>query len=564
MLAISAYQYFSGSVTGATYMTFRTGVTLLIGAVTMPCPEQRRQQPQQQPTTTLRGRILRFEWETEMGCSYKGEVREGPHWQEGGDPRPGVLNVGQEHPVTVKVRIEIEESEGQPGTGLLEGTAGELHFRCTNCPLSAGQHDVTVQVEGLPRRIARIRSAVQWTLTGASPCDLGRSRIHVYTILGPLGSCFKGVVWQEALDFLIDAVGLGGIDNRRQALERITRFCHTGHGLTYHSANHYAYADTGARFCLEAYLCTSDKQANCYDQASAVLVLGHAVGIEVEFCLLNAFGFIRPTSLMGVANCNNPCYTLMGNDPFLSQPEFRTPFGNHACCLFDGMVFDACIGPYTGTMTLVEYLKDAIDLSVPEEYWENPWVDNGKRLGERLLVANTSHAGRGEIFILDRGRLGQAPRRHFSTLIDEKGVRSTIGKAVVAFQKLTGVTNVAGLTPQIEQVLENHYVHELSHLSPEEALKHLQGEVIAIATHYLNDKFGKAADVEKIRHEVETANKKELSEQDNKERESALQQAEARKAYIEMELGTAVDYDNIQIQLGKKIYPYNPETLELL
>ena len=559
MLAVSALQYFTGSVNGATFMTFRTGVVLLIGAVTMPCRQQ-EQQDQRRPV--LRGRVRSLRFNTTTGCSLKGSAIAGDHWDDEEDlAKPVVLHVGERGNATAQVQIDITESEGQPGSGALTGTLGDLRFECADCPLSAGTHPVTVKISGLPDCIERIRGSINWSLKGTSTCDLGATPVCAYMILDRLGSCFKGVVWTEVLDFLIERVNLAGSGDPMKTLALITKFCHSGHGLVYQSANHYAYADLGARFCLEAYLGLSDKFANCYDQASAVLVLGHALGLEVEYCSLNAFGFIKLTNLMGVAKCNNPCYTLMESTPCLDDPEFRTPFANHVCCLFQGKVFDACIGPYLGEWTLVEYLDNAIDDDVPKIYWKDPWVDKGKRLGQKLLRAKPSDARKGEIEILDRGPLGQVPRRQLSTLIATGGVRDGISNVIDAFQKLAAVKSTGGAIQRIEQILEDKYVLELSHLSPEKAIEVLKDKVLEIAVGFLNNEYDREVAVEEIRDEVEKANKQALLNATNKELEAARNQAQDRKDYVGAKFGTAEDFDKL---IGKKIYPYDKNTLELL
>lgn len=50
------------------------------------------------------------------------------------------------------------------------------------------------------------------------------------------------------------------------------------------------------------------------------------------------------------------------------EPD-RTFFANHAFCRYDGLIYDACAGPYTGTPEAT-YLASTIDRSTSLEVYD--------------------------------------------------------------------------------------------------------------------------------------------------------------------------------------------------
>ena len=376
--------------------------------------------------------------------------------------RPVVFQRSEVDAAYMDADIDITQSRGQPGTGTLKATFHGFQLECLNCPLAVGRHTCRVRISNLPSAIRVFRGTTSKSvLAGASSCNLGNAALVIYVILNAPGFSFNSVVWVEALDFLCDTVALQGCADERLAVQTITRYCHSGHGLTYESANHYAYVVHGGRFCLEAYMAKADLFANCYDQASAIQVFGHAVGCYVEFKYLRTFGFVRLTNLMGVPGCNNPGYRLTGEGVRLDDPSSRTPFVDHACCVLNGHVFDACIGPEVGDTTIEGYLARAIDDSVPEIAYVRPRVDRETRLDGVLRRATLRDVEDGRVTVLDRGLAGQVPRRLLSTELEQQGVREKLMKLVSAYNQC-GVSRLSSTeTPRIEQILEEQFVDRL-------------------------------------------------------------------------------------------------------
>jgi hypothetical protein len=185
----------------------------------------------------------------------------------------------------------------------------------------------------------------------------------------------KNQPWVTALEFATDP-GKGNATGKNApgALAAITDFLFNGHGLHYscrYGAPLYAYDVAGPAWSLylSAYMNkTYGDVVNCYDQAVAVAALGDLLGINVEYCYMDPFGYINPTPLVGVPNgpVNNPFFLspppqqqLVGVD--LVLPD-RRPFFNHAFARYNGNIYDACAGPALGTLQAT-YLTDTIDRS---------------------------------------------------------------------------------------------------------------------------------------------------------------------------------------------------------
>ncbi|MBR3085736.1 MAG: hypothetical protein IKH04_04965 [Kiritimatiellae bacterium] len=178
--------------------------------------------------------------------------------------------------------------------------------------------------------------------------------------------------WVSALSFAIETAGCSG-KNDFNSMKEITQYLHSGHGLTYDTTSGsplYYTATAAAVFSLSEYIGkTSGSVVNCYDQASGVVSLATALGLEAYFLYMTPFGYINSLNLVGVGLCNNPFYMSNGTspnvDPDLILP-LRVPFGNHAFALCNGIIFDACAGPCLGE-SLELYLAEAIDVSTSPE-----------------------------------------------------------------------------------------------------------------------------------------------------------------------------------------------------
>ena len=165
------------------------------------------------------------------------------------------------------------------------------------------------------------------------------------------------------------------------------------------SASHYWSAD--GIFELTRYMACEDGSVNCYDQAYGVATFAGLVGIKTQVVEAWPFGYITTTNLVGVGRCNNPVYESsdnhsywkeeidsMGNVtnkkyyteilhvPVCAEDETqRSYFQAHAFVgVFDGRIFDACVGPGLGTLLINDYMRSVIDYSTENErrfsrYW---------------------------------------------------------------------------------------------------------------------------------------------------------------------------------------------------
>ncbi|MGL6194250.1 MAG: hypothetical protein ACRC2T_05450, partial [Thermoguttaceae bacterium] len=150
---------------------------------------------------------------------------------------------------------------------------------------------------------------------------------------------------------------------------------HTGHGMKYDTTSGASgfgtfYVGGSGTFRLTDYINKTGTTVNCYDQASAVFMLGRILGIEVKYAYMSRLGYIKTVNLVGVGNCNNPFYEngtainskIVGAD--LLSPN-RTGFSNHAFAMLGENVYDACA--LTLGISFSNYLTTAIDTSTTAE-----------------------------------------------------------------------------------------------------------------------------------------------------------------------------------------------------
>jgi hypothetical protein len=561
MAAPAAYQYLCTEVMPLAPLVTALGSVLVVGAAVMPCLIAR-------PTPVLQAQLVSLSFNNTIRVSRNAVEAVAPQWEAGrGDTRPVVFQRSEVDAAYVDADIDITQSRGQPGTGTLKSTFHDLQLECLNCPLTVGRHTCKVRISKLPSAIGVFRGTTgKWVLTGASSCNLGKAALVIYVILKAPGFSFNSVVWAEALDFLCDRVGLQGYTDEKLAVGTITQYCHSGHGLTYESANHYAYSDRGGRFCLEAYMATTDPFANCYDQASAIQVFGHAIGCDVQFKYLSTFGFISLTNLMGVPGCNNPGYRLTGEAVRLDDPSCRTPFVDHACCVLNDLVFDACIGPELGDRTIEGYLASAIDDSVSEAAYVRPRVDKDKRLDGVLKRATLRDVKDGGVIVLNRGPAGQVSRRLLSTEIEQQGVREKLMKLVSAYN-LCALSRLlpSAETPGIEQILEEQFVDRLRRepdLAPGDAVEQWNQDdgYVDVALEHLNRQTDQTVGRPQLLDKQRESDLLEERKEESRDEKARTKQIEDRKSYVQMQMGSAAEYDQMQRDLGYPIYKYNPIT----
>lgn len=181
-----------------------------------------------------------------------------------------------------------------------------------------------------------------------------------------------GAIWTDVLD--VACVAAEGQSQKDAALSSITLYLFSQSGLVYDS---YA-GDTTMwndwSFNLSKYLklLGDDDYVNCYDQASGVASLASSVGITAELILKTSFGYIKPKAVVGVSElCNNPYFSdtstycsvanCNGHEPCHAEGKIRSQFHNHMYVMFEGKIYDACVGPALGDKTESEYLEDVIE-----------------------------------------------------------------------------------------------------------------------------------------------------------------------------------------------------------
>ncbi|QRK07178.1 hypothetical protein JQX13_45220 [Archangium violaceum] len=281
----------------------------------------------------------------------------------------------------VEVKIKVIEAENVSGEGELLGCLGDMEITA-KLPLGVGEHVVKAQIKTLPYRIAWYRGSIEWRVSFADPGGsivLGGSDVEVFFLPAVPIIPFKTEVWVEVLRFLCNRMGVVGLKTPGEVLEKITRYCHTGHGLEYDTLEgKYHYGDPDAReFRLNGYMKGEDPECCCYDQASAVQVFAAALGVSTEWLFMEPFGYIHTTNLIGVGACNNPFYRSNGTDKIVMplHPK-RTSFGNHAFVRMAGKILDACAGPHVGMEKTREYLDNTIDYD-PKRYPYPNWERAG-------------------------------------------------------------------------------------------------------------------------------------------------------------------------------------------
>ncbi|KAF1997420.1 hypothetical protein P154DRAFT_605541 [Amniculicola lignicola CBS 123094] len=144
---------------------------------------------------------------------------------------------------------------------------------------------------------------------------------------------------------------------------------------------------------------TTKYSVNCYDVAVIAWVLislGRSY-TKLNLAYLKPYGFLNPAALIGrketdptalaknpTSLCNNPFYGGVGAPKTMLCGRFdlnRSAFGNHMFVLLQKAasptdaempyVLDACAGPQTGSLQVVDYVKTCIDLD-PSLYSSPP------------------------------------------------------------------------------------------------------------------------------------------------------------------------------------------------
>ena len=243
-------------------------------------------------------------------------------------------------------------------------------------------------------RVGKYRYNLDWmcsSLDGETFPDEGfdRTTNHVaYTVfrepLSPWTNEWTNVqnAWTNALEFISGRDSFNYSSLETNTLASLTHVLFMDCGLKYDTtfgASSYT-GGLGVWFNLSGYMATNatcdvfkrkrpGNVVNCYDQAGSLVCFSRLFGIDTEYLFQEPFGFLNPSSLVGIpGSCNNPFFAARSTLPLEDvDNKHRSNFGNHAFVRFSGHVFDSCGGPETGERTLDVFLLDVIDRYTPDE-----------------------------------------------------------------------------------------------------------------------------------------------------------------------------------------------------
>ena len=273
----------------------------------------------------------------------------------------------------VKLEIEVTLSENVSGSGKVEGTFGPLIIKGT-CPTAVGKHTVDATITAWADAIDAQVGKMAWFIHLKDPAvtwSLGSTFVEVYLLMDKPAKMYSGGVPAEALRFLTLKAKVLGKKTAHEVGIAVTTYLHSSHGMKYDVTGGASFFDARQRstsnFSVVNYAFKQQETVNCYDQAAAVQSLSGAVGAVIGWIFMQPYGYINPTSLVGVKGiCNNPFYLAdpphNTNLPHIAATDpRRTAFYNHAYCSLAGNIFDACAGPHLGTENLDQYISAAID-----------------------------------------------------------------------------------------------------------------------------------------------------------------------------------------------------------
>ena len=183
--------------------------------------------------------------------------------------------------------------------------------------------------------------------------------------------------------FLDVACGAAAGESAKPAsLAKLTQHLFSGRGYIYEYFKGDSCVTNGKIFYMTEYLFNEERTSithlprpvNCRDQALGLAFLARAVGIEVGVCVAKTFNrhlYMKPGLLVGFSQeTDNPFYRstverycrnrLCGSEAHADEIE-RSYFTEHVYGLYDGRVYDACIGPRLGTDTEQTYLADCFE-----------------------------------------------------------------------------------------------------------------------------------------------------------------------------------------------------------
>ena len=137
---------------------------------------------------------------------------------------------------------------------------------------------------------------------------------------------------------------------------------------THYGESHFGPDALGGNFNLRSWVLQTtvcNALVNCYDQAGIFQIcLGLSPHALSTWKLLDPFGFIKQTNLIGVGPCNNPFFEWNNSTAIIGNNDpKRTPFGNHtfvAVASTSNLIADSCAGPHVVSETIRGYIDSAI------------------------------------------------------------------------------------------------------------------------------------------------------------------------------------------------------------
>jgi hypothetical protein len=302
--------------------------------------------------------------------------------------------------VTVKVRIEVpaDVTNADVWAVSTDGNGSLGSIGVTDCSFASGVSSpefITFHVtDPTPVCVGKTTTDVwQWkigNINGASggEWNLNTTGVHtVYTLFGlplaPWQNTAGNVsnAWTSALDFVCDAAGCSGSTNPATALAQLTGHLHSELGYVYDGIADFGMdLATNGNFELSNYMkCEPWAKVDCTDQAGALTVLSRLTGLASQYLLIDRFGYIYKTDLVGVGPCNNPFYLHQQLPPEYQVPLLgtngvtdlvwnnRTVFIRHAFVRYGGMIYDATCATNTGQRALLPHVTNAVDISTSAE-----------------------------------------------------------------------------------------------------------------------------------------------------------------------------------------------------
>ena len=212
--------------------------------------------------------------------------------------------------------------------------------------------------------------------------------------------------WFGALEFVIGPAkngitcGAAGVADAHEAMRKITEYLFDGHGVKYETystlaiyssvvgSGHFGrivafdfdnYINKKMSTSVLEYLEQKNENptnyinsVNCYDQAGALHCASRLLGVPSVFRYIDPFGKLNVTKLVGYPDvpCNNPKFR--GNTDNAYNGDNPGYFNNHAVCVYDDLVFDACMGPFPGIPYTMYLEKTIYNLSQLKEIGEEP------------------------------------------------------------------------------------------------------------------------------------------------------------------------------------------------